>query len=63
MGELLSLIIVAVLIGRVSTRRLALVGAALVLVNAPLLASAGTVVALVAGLFVWGSRPTCRPPR
>lgn len=53
-GELLSLIIVAVLIGRVSTRRLALVGAALVLVNAPLLASAGTVVALVAGLFVWG---------
>jgi MFS family permease len=53
-GELVSLVAVAVLISRVDTRRLALAGAALILVNAPLLAASSTVVALVGGLAVWG---------
>lgn len=42
------------LIGRVSVRRLSLAGAALILVNAPLTASASTPAALVAGLVTWG---------
>ncbi|GAA3227142.1 MFS transporter [Dactylosporangium siamense] len=53
-GEVVSLGIVAVLIGRVNTRLLALIGAAVILVNAPLLASASTVAALLVGLAVWG---------
>ncbi|GIJ79996.1 Fucose permease [Micromonospora phaseoli] len=53
-GELISLVVVAVLISRINTRRLALAGAALILVNAPLLAASTTVVALVGGLAVWG---------
>ncbi|MEU2985867.1 MFS transporter [Micromonospora aurantiaca] len=53
-GELVSLVVVAVLISRINTRRLALAGAALILVNAPLLAASTTVVALVGGLAVWG---------
>ncbi|MGW0336293.1 MFS transporter [Streptomyces sp. NPDC003011] len=53
-GDLVSLGVVTVLIGRVSVRRLSLVGAALVLANAPLMASATTTVALVVGLATWG---------
>ncbi len=53
-GELISLVVVAVLISRINTRRLALAGAALILVNAPLLAASTTVVALAGGLAVWG---------
>jgi fucose permease len=53
-GDVVSLGVVALLIGRVSVRRLSLVGAALVLANAPLMASATTTVALMAGLATWG---------
>jgi MFS transporter len=53
-GEVLSLAIVAVLIGQVSARRLSLAGAVLILVNAPVLAASSTLVALLAGLLVWG---------
>ncbi|GGM47006.1 MFS transporter [Dactylosporangium sucinum] len=53
-GEVVSLAVVAILISRVSTRLLAIAGAAVILVNAPLLAASTTVGALVAGLAVWG---------
>ena len=53
-GSLVAIMIVAVLIGRVSSRRLTLVGAAAILANAPLLASASGLPVLLAGLVVWG---------
>jgi MFS family permease len=53
-GEVISLAVVAVLISRVNTRVLAIAGAAVILVNAPLLAASTTVGALLVGLAVWG---------
>ncbi|MHC3469757.1 MFS transporter [Streptomyces sp. 7R007] len=53
-GDLVAIVLVTVLIGRVSTRPLALAGAAVVLLNAPVLAYASTVPALVLGLTAWG---------
>ncbi|MEE1942767.1 MFS transporter [Streptomyces sp. TRM 70361] len=53
-GDLVALVVVTLLIGRVSIRLLSLVGAALILLNAPLLASSSTTVALVVGLLTWG---------
>ena len=53
-GEVISLLVVAILISRINTRRLAVAGAALILVNAPLLAASTSVIALIGGLAVWG---------
>ncbi|PJE95190.1 MFS transporter [Streptomyces carminius] len=53
-GDLVALVVVTLLIGRVSIRLLSLVGAALILLNAPLLAGSSTTVALVVGLLTWG---------
>ncbi|MEU6551239.1 MFS transporter [Streptomyces sp. NPDC046915] len=57
-GDVVALALVTVLIGRVGNRTLSLAAATLVLVNAPLLAGASTVPALVAGLAVWGLAAT-----
>lgn len=57
-GDLVALTLVTVLIGRVSTRLLCLAAAALVLLNAPVLAGASAVPALVVGLAVWGLSAT-----
>ncbi|MGW7259041.1 MFS transporter [Streptomyces sp. NPDC054834] len=57
-GDVVALALVTVLIGRVGNRPLSLAAAVLVLVNAPLLAGASTVPALVAGLAVWGLSAT-----
>lgn len=57
-GAIVALSIVFVLIGRVSTRRLSLAGAWLILINAPLLASSSTVVAVAVGLVVWNFAAT-----
>ncbi|NGO10164.1 MFS transporter [Streptomyces sp. HC44] len=53
-GDLVAIVLITVLIGRVSTRLLGLAAAALVLLNAPVLAGASAVPALVVGLTVWG---------
>ena len=53
-GSLISLTIVMTVILRTGPRRLALVGASLLLLNAPLLAGSSSRIALVAGLFVQG---------
>lgn len=53
-GSLISLTVVIALVARTGPRRLALVGAPLLLVDAPLLAGSSNSVALVAGLFVQG---------
>ena len=53
-GSLLSLVLVAALIGRVGARRLTAVAAPLVLVNAPLMALSSGPAPLVAGLLVQG---------
>ncbi|WP_092863898.1 MFS transporter [Quadrisphaera sp. DSM 44207] len=53
-GSLLSLVLVAVVIARVGPRRLTRLAAPLLLINAPLLASAHHPVPLVAGLVVQG---------
>ncbi|MGW2379570.1 MFS transporter [Streptomyces sp. YU58] len=53
-GDLVAIVLITVLIGRVSTRLLALAGATVVLLNAPVLAGASAVPALVVGLTVWG---------
>ena len=53
-GSLLSLLLVAALIGRVGARRLTAVAAPLVLVNAPLMALSSSPAPLVAGLLVQG---------
>jgi MFS family permease len=55
LGQLLSLILVTFLVGRVRARRLTLAGASLLLVNGPLMAGSSTLPALLASLFVWGS--------
>ncbi|MGH3265703.1 MAG: MFS transporter, partial [Trebonia sp.] len=52
-GDVLALSIVFFLIGRVNTRRLALVGAVLILINAPLAAAAPSLTLLVAGYAAW----------
>ncbi|GGL82093.1 MFS transporter [Streptomyces fumigatiscleroticus] len=57
-GDLVAIVLVTVLIGRVSTRLLCLASAALILLNAPVLAGASAVPALVAGLTVWGLAAT-----
>ncbi|MFF4269585.1 MFS transporter [Streptomyces sp. NPDC001536] len=53
-GDLVAIVLMTVLIGRVSTRLLCLVGAIVVLLNAPVLAGASGVPAAVVGLSVWG---------
>ncbi|MEV7884722.1 MFS transporter [Streptomyces sp. NPDC002817] len=53
-GDLVAIVLMTVLIGRVSTRLLCLVGAIVVLLNAPVLAGASGVPAVVVGLSVWG---------
>jgi fucose permease len=53
-GDLVAIVLMTVLIGRVSTRLLCLVGAIVVLLNAPVLAGASAVPAVVVGLSVWG---------
>ncbi len=53
-GSLISLTVVLALIARVGPRRLACVGAPLLLLNAPVLAGSTSRVALVAGLLVQG---------
>ncbi|MEV6946430.1 MFS transporter [Streptomyces sp. NPDC051172] len=53
-GDLVAIVLITVLIGRVSTRLLALAAASVVLLNAPVLAGAASVPALVLGLTVWG---------
>ncbi len=53
-GDLVAIVLITVLIGRVSTRLLALAAASVVLVNAPVLAGASSVPAVVLGLTVWG---------
>ncbi|WP_262056370.1 MFS transporter [Streptomyces sp. STR69] len=57
-GDLVALALVTVLIGRVSTRLLCLAATVLVLLNAPVLAGASAVPALVLGLAVWGLSAT-----
>lgn len=57
-GDLVAIVLITVLIGRVSTRLLSLAAAALVLLNAPVLAGASAVPALVLGLTVWGLSAT-----
>ncbi|OAH11143.1 MFS transporter [Streptomyces jeddahensis] len=57
-GDLVAIVLITVLIGRVSTRMLSLASAALVLLNAPVLAGAPAVPALVVGLTVWGLSAT-----
>lgn len=52
-GELTGFGIIAVLIGRLSTRRIAIVSAVAIAVSSPLLGLAPTVTALIAALFVW----------
>ncbi|MGJ5752550.1 MFS transporter [Streptomyces puniciscabiei] len=51
-------VLITLLIGRVGSRRLSPAAAALVLLNAPVLAGASSVPALVAGLVVWGLSAT-----
>ncbi|GAB7046431.1 MFS transporter [Catenuloplanes indicus] len=53
-GQLLSLVLVTVLVGRVRKSRLTLAGASLLLVNGPLMAGSTAPAALVCTLFVWG---------
>ncbi|WP_405868015.1 MULTISPECIES: MFS transporter [unclassified Streptomyces] len=53
-GDLVAIVLITVLIGRVSTRLLALAASTVVLLNAPVLAGASSVPALVLGLTVWG---------
>jgi len=53
LGELTGFLIIAVLIGRLSTRRIAAASAAVAVVASPLLAFAPTLHALSAALFVW----------
>ncbi|GCB45026.1 MFS transporter [Streptomyces sp. NL15-2K] len=53
-GDLVAIVLITLLIGRVSSRLLSLAAAALVLLNAPVLAGASTVPALVVGLTMWG---------
>ncbi|MGW0760574.1 MFS transporter [Streptomyces sp. NPDC002814] len=53
-GDLVALALVTVLIGQTGIRRMSWAGAALLLVNAPLMASASTPVALIGGLATWG---------
>ena len=53
-GDLVAIALITVLIGRVSTRLLALLAATVVLLNAPVLAGASSVPALVLGLTAWG---------
>ncbi len=57
-GDLVALTLITVLIGRVSTRLLCLAATGLVLLNAPVLAGASAVPALVLGLAVWGLSAT-----
>ncbi|GAA4011228.1 MFS transporter [Streptomyces plumbiresistens] len=57
-GDLVAIVLITVLIGRVSTRLLSLAAAAVVLLNAPVLAGASAVPALVVGLTVWGVSAT-----
>lgn len=52
-GEVTGLVIIAVLIGSLSTRRIAGVAAIVVVLSSPLLALAPTLTALIAALFVW----------
>jgi MFS family permease len=52
-GDVLALSIVFFLVGRVNTRRIAVVGAVLILINAPLAAAAPSLVLLVAGFAAW----------
>ncbi|MCX5062254.1 MULTISPECIES: MFS transporter [unclassified Streptomyces] len=53
-GDVVAIVLITLLIGRVSTRLLALAGAAVVLLNAPVLAGASSVPAVVVGLTAWG---------
>ncbi|WP_347814608.1 MFS transporter [Streptomyces sp. Tu 3180] len=53
-GDLAALALVTVLIGQTGMRRMSWAGAALILVNAPLTASASTPGALIAGFATWG---------
>ncbi|SFD46019.1 MFS transporter [Streptomyces aidingensis] len=53
-GDVVALTLITLLIGRVSVRWLSLAGASLILCTAPLLASAGTVTALLPALAAWG---------
>ncbi|GAA2497151.1 MFS transporter [Streptomyces longisporus] len=53
-GDLVAIALITMLIGRVSTRLLALAAASVVLLNGPVLAGASSVPALVLGLTVWG---------
>lgn len=51
-GEFLSLGLILVIIGRANTRRLSVLGLSVLLIDAPLMAFASTLVGIVAGLFV-----------
>ncbi|MFF4252384.1 MFS transporter [Streptomyces sp. NPDC001663] len=53
-GDLVAIVLITLLIGRVSSRLLALAAATVVLLNAPVLAGASSVPALVLGLTMWG---------
>ncbi|GAA3659552.1 MFS transporter [Nonomuraea antimicrobica] len=57
-GELVALAAITLLIGRTRTPRLSLVGAVLVLLSAPLAASAPTLPALLIGILVYGFAAT-----
>lgn len=52
-GDVLALFVVFFLVGRVSTRLLALVGACLVLINAPIAAFAPSLAGVAIGLIAW----------
>jgi predicted MFS family arabinose efflux permease len=53
LGDVVGLAVTTFVIGRFSTRRLSVLGASLIVLNAPLMASRSTLPALAAGLFVW----------
>ncbi|MBO0880888.1 MAG: hypothetical protein J2P17_11215 [Mycobacterium sp.] len=53
LGELIGYVAIALLIGRVSTRRIAILASIIVVLASPMLAFAPTLTALSASLFVW----------
>lgn len=53
LGELVGFLVIVFLIGRLSTRRIAVLAAIVVIITSPLLAFAPTLIALAAALFAW----------
>lgn len=61
-GDLVAILATMVLVGRVRTRALTRIGAALMLISGPLLAGASAIVQLIAGLVTWGFGATLLAP-